>query len=67
MNRKSQEADVPTTSNMPDKSSEQDGKTFMLLGGPNVGKSVLFRLLSGKYAMVSKDSRGNAKGKTISR
>ena len=53
MNRKSQEADVPTTSNLPDKSSEQDGKTFMLLGGPNVGKSVLFRLLSGKYAMVS--------------
>ena len=32
---------------------EESGKTFLLLGNPNVGKSVLFRLLSGQYAMVS--------------
>ena len=28
-------------------------RTLLLLGNPNVGKSVLFGLLSGKYAMVS--------------
>ena len=32
---------------------ESPSRSLLLVGNPNVGKSVLFGLLSGKYAMVS--------------
>ena len=39
---------------LPDSTSDQqDTRPLLLLGNPNVGKSVLFNLLSGKYAVVS--------------
>ncbi len=53
MTRQSQKSDLPTSSNSSAEGSEQPDKTFLLLGNPNVGKSVLFQLLSGQYAMVS--------------
>ena len=40
----------PRKGDAPDK---QDARPLLLLGNPNVGKSVLFNLLSGKYAIVS--------------
>src|SRR3990172_8208638 len=35
------------------RTSQHPSKTLMLLGNPNVGKSALFNLLSGQYALVS--------------
>ncbi|MBA7535987.1 hypothetical protein ES705_28249 [subsurface metagenome] len=53
MRRKRQNSDLPASSGGAGKIGEQRDKIFLLLGNPNVGKSVLFRLLSGQYAMVS--------------
>ena len=33
--------------------AKEQSRTLLLVGNPNVGKSVLFQLLSGQYAMVS--------------
>ncbi len=53
MRREKQNPDLPASSSRADRVGEQRDKIFLLLGNPNVGKSVLFRLLSGKYALVS--------------